>query len=179
MVYLSSGPLMCGMRLALRRAALSSSSLTALPSAFPLQFMRSRFVTLYALARSTALMYSYVLVFMHCLVRRHGSPHYRSLLELALYVPLRSSFLILALRTMSVLPQSRPAGAYPSGRIPTVDHSGRGVSLAALAGTPDNVLRGKFPSLAQALDHFAKVGNSKFSFRITVSSLLQLGYTHG
>ena len=158
------------MRLALRRAALSSSSLTALSPAFSLQFMRSRFVTLDALARSTALMHSYVIVFMHSLVRRHGPAHYRSLLELALYVPLRSNFLILALRKMSVLPQSRPAGASPSGRIPTVDHSGRGVPLAALAGTPDNVLRAKFPSLAQALDHFSKVGHSKFSFKITVST---------
>ena len=113
------------------------------------------------------------------------------LLTIVLYLSLRLSLRrstpstpaasrsIFSLRIMSVLPQSRPSGASPSARIPTVDHSGRGVSLAALAGTPDNVLRGKFPSLAQALDHFAKVGNSKFSFRITVSSLLQLGYTHG
>ena len=83
-----------------------------------------------------------------------------------------SSTYLLYLRIMSVLPQSRPAGASPSTRIPTVDHSGRGVSLAALAGTPDNVLRAKFPSLAQALDHFAKFGPSKFSFKITVSTHL-------
>ena len=85
---------------------------------------------------------------------------------------LGSSTSLLWLRIMSVLPQSRPAGASPSGRIPTVDHSGRGVSLAALAGTPDNVLRAKYPSLAQALDYFSKVGHSKFSFKITVSTLL-------
>ena len=48
---------------------------------------------------------------------------------------------IFSLRIMSVLPQSRPSGASPPARIPTVDNSGRGVSLAALAGTPDNVLR--------------------------------------
>ena len=73
---------------------------------------------------------------------------------------------------MFVLPQSQPAGAAPFARIPTVDPTGRGVPLAALAGTPDHVLRAKFPAIAQALDHFAKVGGSKFSLRITVSSHL-------
>ena len=77
---------------------------------------------------------------------------------------------IFSLRIMSVLPQSRPSGASPSARIPTVDNSGRGVSLAALAGTPDNVLRTKFPPLAQALDHFAKASGSRFSLKITVST---------
>ena len=73
---------------------------------------------------------------------------------------------------MFVLPQSQPAGAAPFARIPTVDPTGRGVPLAALAGTPDHVLRAKFPAIAQVLDHFAKVGGSKFSLKITVSALV-------
>ncbi len=72
---------------------------------------------------------------------------------------------------MFVLPQSRPTGAAPFGHIPTLDPTGRGVPLAALAGTPDHVLRAKFPAVAQALDHFAKLGGSKFWLKITVSTL--------
>ncbi|PIL26599.1 hypothetical protein GSI_12357 [Ganoderma sinense ZZ0214-1] len=68
---------------------------------------------------------------------------------------------------MLVVPQSRPAGASPFGRIPTVDNSGRGIPMAALAGTPDGMLRAKFPAIAQALDHFSKASTSKFSLKIT------------
>ncbi|KAM5539551.1 hypothetical protein V8D89_006660 [Ganoderma adspersum] len=42
-----------------------------------------------------------------------------------------------------------------------------GVSLAALVGTTDHVVRAKFPAIAQALDHFAKVGSSRFLLKIT------------
>ena len=78
-----SGALMHGMRLVPLHAALSASSLTALPPAFSLQLFRLRFVMLYPLALATALIHSYGSVFMNSPVRRHGSPHYRSLLELA------------------------------------------------------------------------------------------------
>ncbi|KAI1787078.1 hypothetical protein LXA43DRAFT_1098575 [Ganoderma leucocontextum] len=68
---------------------------------------------------------------------------------------------------MSVLPQSRPVGVAPFGRIPTVDHAGRGVPLAALASTPDHVVRAKFPALATAQDYLAKLGGTKVSLKIT------------
>ena len=92
-----------------------------------------------------------------------------------LYLPIRLPYRIVFVATlwlsiMFVLPQSQPAGAAPFARIPTVDPTGRGIPLAALAGTPDHVLRAKFPAIAQALDHFAKVGGSRFSLKITVSA---------
>ena len=78
-----SGALMYGTRLVPRHAALSASSLTALPPAFSLQLSQLRFVMLYPLALDTAFIHSYGSVFMKSPVRRHGSPHRRALLELA------------------------------------------------------------------------------------------------
>ncbi|KAI1784202.1 hypothetical protein LXA43DRAFT_1066990 [Ganoderma leucocontextum] len=78
---------------------------------------------------------------------------------------------------MFVLPQSRPARAAPFGRIPTVDRSGRGVPLVALASTPDHVLRAKFPAIANAQDHFANLGGSRFSLKIMWAGYEGMNFT--
>lgn len=73
-----------------------------------------------------------------------------------------------------IVPQSRPAGAGAPLRISTLDHSGRGVPLHALATQSEDWIRVHYPALIAAQDRLIKQAGSKCTLRITVRRRLPL-----